>query len=349
MTRRTRVLVVDDSAFARKVMRHVIGGAADFEVAGHARDGLEALEQIDALSPDVITLDLMMPQLDGLGVLRALAQREDAPRVVVVSSSAADSAIAIEALQLGAVEIVHKPTAIATDRLYDIADDLVAKLRIAARSRAPGALPELDLVAALPAGAPAPPATAHGTRVIVIGTSTGGPQALTHIASRLPGDLPVPVAAVVHIPVGYTASLAARLDRISTLTVVEAEEGLVVAAGMMVIARAGVHLALEASGEGARCRLMTEPRTSLHRPSVDALFTSAAEAFGPGVLAAVCTGMGEDGLLGARAIRDRGGRVLAESAWSCVVDGMPRSIREAGLADGEAPIEAMAAAFVARL
>lgn len=346
MSRRTRVLVVDDSAFARKVMRHVLGGASDLEVVGHARDGLEALEQIEALAPDVVTLDLMMPQLDGLGVLQALSTRAVRPRVVVVSSSASDSDIALEALQLGALDIVHKPTAVATDRLYDLGDDLLMKVRAAASSGV--------AVAPLPTPTKPPPpvvgtTTSARTSVIVVGTSTGGPQALVHLASRFPADLPVPVAAVLHIPIGYTASLAARLDRISALAVVEAEEGLVVMPGMMVIARAGVHLLLERSGRGARCVLATEPRRSLHVPSVDALFTSAAAAFAKGVLAAVCTGMGEDGLAGARAVRAAGGRVYAESAASAVVDGMPRAVREAGLADGEATVDALAAALVAAL
>jgi len=183
--------------------------------------------------------------------------------------------------------------------------------------------------------------------VLVVGTSTGGPQALTQLFSALPGDLGVPVAAVVHIPVGYTAALSERIDRRSALHVVEAEEGLLVEAGSAVIARAGVHLRLLRAGDRvARCTLDPDP-PSLHRPSVNALFTSAAAAFGAGTVGAVLTGMGDDGLLGARAIRAAGGRVLTEHPDSSVVDGMPRVVREAGLSDGEATLDQLAATLAA--
>jgi two-component system chemotaxis response regulator CheB len=336
-------LIVDDSAFARKVMREVLANAAEIEIVGIARDGLDALEQCETAKPDVIALDLMMPELDGLGVLRALAERPFAPRVVLVSSSALDSRIAVEALALGAFSLVQKPTALATDRLYEVGAELVRELHLAASSllRAPAPPPSAD---------PAVPLASGAIEMLVLGTSTGGPRALSRLLSALPGDLLVPVAAVVHIPEGYTASLAERIDRASELQVLEAEDGLEISSGMAVIARAGLHLTLLRTGRRrARCVLRAEPFGFVHRPAVDVLFASAAKEFGRGVLAAVLTGMGDDGLAGSRAIHAEGGVVLTEHASSCVVDGMPRAVLLAGLSDGDVTLERMASALVARV
>ena len=357
-----RLLVVDDSAFVRKVVREVVGGDPDVEVVGHARDGLDALEKIQLLEPDVVTLDLVMPDLDGLGVLRALADHPRPPAVLVVSTSAADSDLAVEALQLGAIDLVHKPTALATERMYDMSQELLVKLRVAAevaRRRPPIAVPRVvDPVPTPPSGGSADLPVSSATRraappvevnlrsaIVVVGTSSGGPQALTRLLADLPGSFPVPLAAVVHIPVGYTEALAERLDRHSALHVVEASDGLVFEAGTAVIARAGVHLRLERVGaRAARCVLDPAP-ASLHRPSVDQLFLSTAAAFGEETLGVVLTGMGDDGREGARAIHAAGGRVVTEHPDTAIVDGMPRAVREAGLSDGVARLEALAAAL----
>jgi two-component system chemotaxis response regulator CheB len=194
------------------------------------------------------------------------------------------------------------------------------------------------------------PLASGAIEMLVIGTSTGGPRALNRLLSALPGDLQVPVAAVVHIPEGYTASLAERIDRASELQVLEAADGLEISAGMAVIARAGLHLTLVRTGRRrARCALSAEPAGFMHRPAVDVLFASAAKEFGRGVLAAVLTGMGDDGLAGSRAIRAEGGVVLTEHASSCVVDGMPRAVLLAGLSNGDVTLERMASALVARV
>lgn len=338
-----RVLIVDDSAFARKVIRELLSSVDDIEIVGIARDGLDALEQCVTSKPDVLTLDLMMPELDGLGVLKSLAETDGGPRVVLVSSTTIDSRLAVEALQLGAVALVQKPTALATTQLYEIGVELIAQIRIAASGR-------FGVAEAQPVPAVNARAQRHGvTEVIVVGTSTGGPHALTRLFSALPADLAMPVVAVVHIPVGFTASLAERIDRSSPLHVVEASQGLEVGPGMGVIARAGVHLALERIGPMlARCILSPEPTGHLHRPAVDVLFKSAAAEFGSRVLAVVLTGMGDDGLEGARAVNRAGGVVFTEHASSCVVDGMPRSVLMAGLSDAEFALPQMAEALVAR-
>ena len=338
-----RVLVVDDSAFARKVVREVLQETDDIEVVGIARDGLDALEKISQLSPDVITLDLVMPDLDGLGVLRELATRDAPPRVVIVSMTDGDSELGVAALQAGAFDVVHKPTAIATDRLYELGEDLRAKVREAARATSTS-----------PRTAQVVPVAAASLRVttadlVVIGASTGGPQAISRLLSALPKAFPVPVAVVLHMPPGYTAALAARLDSECALDVLEAREDLLLCPGRVVIARAGMHLKLVRDGTSIRAHLDVMPLETPHRPAVDVLFATAAEAWGARVLGVVLTGMGNDGVVGGRAIHQRGGRILTESESSCVVYGMPRAVVEAGLSSAEAPIELMAALIAAKL
>ncbi len=327
-----RVLVVDDSAFARKVLRETLSARPELAVVGSARDGLEALERIAELRPDVVTLDLVMPNLDGLGVLRALPP--DGPRVVVVSMADEQSDLGVAALQAGAVELVHKPTALATDRLYELADELVAKVTAAAHAHPRRAEPAPPAPLAAPAQA--------RKKLLLLGASTGGPQALTQLLKRLPASFPVPIAIVLHMPVGYTAAFAARLDQDCALTVVEAREGLVLRPGLVVIARAGTHLKLHRDGGRFVAHLDARPMGALHVPSADVLFASVADGPASDVLAVVLTGMGDDGVLGAAALERQGGTILTEAESSCVVWGMPRSVREAGLSTAEAPIASMA-------
>jgi two-component system chemotaxis response regulator CheB len=256
-------------------------------------------------------------------------------RVVVVSISDRDSALALTALQAGAFEIVHKPTASAVSQLYEIGNELVEVVRAAALSTAPRAT-----VAPTAPRKQMMPSTAR--ELLVIGASTGGPHALTCLLSLLPANFPVPVAIVLHIPQGYTAALAKRLDQRCALEVVEAEEGVVLQTGRVVIARAGHHLKLTRQDSLILCKFDLLPLESRHRPAIDVLFRSAAEVVGAGTLGVVLTGMGDDGLLGAQAIRGVGGTVLTEAASSCVIYGMPRAVMEAGLSAAEAPIERMA-------
>jgi two-component system chemotaxis response regulator CheB len=337
-----RVLVVDDSAFARKVVREVLSADAGIEVVGIARDGLDALEQITRLDPDVVTLDLLMPNLDGVGVLHALDGRSR-PRVVVVSTSDEDSPLAVEALQAGAIDVVHKPTALATDRLYELSTELVEKVKVAAIATSRPVPRPPSVPAAVP------PKTGTSTGIVVLGTSTGGPQALTRLLAELPADLPVPLAIVVHMPPGYTAPLAERLDRACAIHVVEATPGLPLRPGVAVIARAGIHLRIAGEERAPQAQLDMTPLEKPHRPSVDVLFTTAAKVFGSRVLGVVLTGMGDDGLAGARTIHAAGGRLLTEAESSCVVYGMPRVVDEARLGATSATLEQMAATIVRSL
>jgi two-component system, chemotaxis family, protein-glutamate methylesterase/glutaminase len=334
-----RVLVVDDSAFARKVMREVLQSSPEIEVVGVARDGLEALERIALLAPDVVTLDLVMPNLDGVGVLEASPATGKA-RFIIVSTSDRESELGVRALQAGAIELVHKPTALATEQLYELRDELVRKVKAAAAARTP--LPQ-----------PRPPTPLCGpparVRLVAVGTSTGGPQALTRLLTAMPADFPVPIVVALHIPAGYTYELAKRVDEASAIDVEEASDGLELRPGLAIIARGGIHLTLLRSADTALCRLVDEPRSSAHAPSVDVLFRSAAEAFGAATLGVVLTGMGDDGLLGSRSIHQAGGQILTQTEESCVVYGMPRCVHDAGLSAAEASIEGMPAEIIRHL
>ena len=344
---RVRVVVVDDSAFARKVMREVLANDPRIEVVAIARDGLDALEKIAETNPDVVTLDLVMPQLDGVGVLDAIRLLPNPPRVVVVTMSDADSVLGVAALQAGAFDVVHKPTALATDRLYELGQELVTKVLLAAEARFGARLsPEPD---APPASVPGPLRRALRTKMLVVGASTGGPRAITVLLRALPASFPVPVAVVVHMPPGYTDAFANRLDKECALEVVEASDGMILRPGLVLIARAGIHLKLRAVNDAVCAVLDVQPIDALHRPSVDALFTSAAATFGASTLGVVLTGMGSDGVEGSRAIHEAGGRIIVEHASTCVVYGMPRAVAEQRLADAELPLPDVAAGVIARL
>lgn len=332
-----RVLVVDDSAFARTVLARLLR-AGNLEVVATARDGADALDKIDKLDPDVVTLDLTMPTVDGLGVLRALAGRAR-PRVIVVSMSSIETELGAEALALGAIDLVTKPTAFASDRLTEIGDELVAKVSAATEG--------FQTAATAPPAAPSSQAVPHSFDLVMIGTSTGGPQALTRLMTALPATLRAPIAMVLHIPVGYTEALAARLDKASALHVVEASEGLELVPGMAVLARAGEHLAIKNEHGKLRAHLRTTPN-GVFMPSVDELFKSGAAAVGARSLGVVLTGMGDDGLIGSRAIAAAGGALITEAASSCVVYGMPRVVQEARLGAISVPLDALAEELVRR-
>ena len=337
-----RILIVDDSAYVRKVIRQMLSRSPFFEIVGAARDGREALEMSADLKPDVVTCDLIMPELDGVGFIKAQMARRPVP-IVVVSVASESGELVLSALDAGAVDFVQKPTALATDRVFEIADELIDKVKGAAASR-PAVRDDVQPHAI------ARPAAASSVDVVVIGISTGGPQALRMLIPRLPAELPVPIAIVLHMPVGYTELYARKLNEQSALTVLESQGGEVVSKGTVYLAPAGRHLTLRrvASGDVVT-NLDVRPLDTLYRPSVDTLFQSAADVYGSRVLGIVMTGMGSDGREGAAWIKAKGGIVLTESADSCVVYGMPRSIVEAGLSDGNVGLDLMADALLARV
>jgi two-component system chemotaxis response regulator CheB len=343
MSEIVRVLVVDDSAYVRKVVSEMLSRSPFVEVVGVARDGAEALDRVADLAPDVVTCDLNMPGLDGVGFIREQMARAPLP-IVVISIAAGAGEQVLAALDAGAVDFVQKPTALATERLMDMADELIDKVKAAARA------PRRSMTAAAAPPRALPARASRGTfDIVVIGISTGGPQALKQLIPSLPADFPLPVAIVMHMPLGYTEMYARKLDEVSPLHVVEAEEGAPVVPGTVMLAPAGRHLTFRRVGQAVQAQLDVLPLDTPHRPSVDALFHSAAEVFGPRVLGVVMTGMGSDGRPGAAWIKARGGCILTEAEDSCVVYGMPRSVVEAGLSDGQAPLEQLAQAITERI
>jgi two-component system, chemotaxis family, protein-glutamate methylesterase/glutaminase len=334
-----RIVVADDSPF----MRTLIGGAlraAGFDVVGTARDGDEALEQCRANAPDAMTLDLAMPGLDGIGVLRALRDGNAPPVPVIVVSafSPVHGAHAVDALAEGAFDLVPKPTI--GEPFSSFAESLIDRLRQAV---AAGAAVQAVNGHAAPAAA-APAARNGDRRAVVIAASTGGPQALAQIVPALPARVGEGTLLVQHMPPGFTRSLAARLDRESRLSVREARAGDVLDPGAVLVAPGGSHLRID---DGRRTRVTDEPEVGGLRPRADLTIADVAAAFGERTLLVVLTGMGRDGSQGARAVRAAGGRVICQAADTCAVYGMPRAVVEDGLADLTVPLDDLADAITA--
>jgi two-component system chemotaxis response regulator CheB len=339
----TRVLVVDDSAYVRKVVTQMLSRSPSLEVVGVARDGREALDQVIELRPDVITCDLIMPNLDGVGFVTEQMARKPMP-IVIVSVASEAGEMALNALDAGAVDFVQKPTALASERLLEIGDELIGKVKAAATARLHSA-PKLAVRA--PSAAWSPLRARGAFDIVVMGISTGGPQALRALLPQLPSDLPVPIAIVLHMPVGFTELYARKLDELSALRVCEAAEGMEIQAGNVLLAPAGRHLSLRRNDRGVVVtHLDVRPLDTPHRPSVDVLFQSAADVYHGRVLGIVMTGMGEDGREGAAWIKARGGTIVTESEETCVVYGMPRAIVEAGLSDQAVGLDKMAEAIL---
>lgn len=342
MNRVLRVLIVDDSAYIRKVVKQMLCRSPFIDVVGTARDGAEALELVEQLNPDVVTLDLMMAGMDGLTFLREQMARRPLP-VIVVSIANEGSEAVLQALDIGAIDFVQKPTALATEKVFQIGDELIEKVKAA--SSVPLTRGQPPAVAARPQSVVSPLPTA--VDIVVVGISTGGPQALKYFVPQLPSDFPVPLAIVIHMPVGYTQLFAEKLDDVSPLKVSEAHEGSPVIPGTVLVAPAGRHLTFQRHISGAvTTHLDVRPIDTLHRPAVDVMFRSAAEVFGARVLGVVMTGMGTDGLQGAAWIKAQGGHVWTEAETSCLVYGMPRAVDEAQLSGCSIPLDQMAQSLV---
>jgi two-component system chemotaxis response regulator CheB len=334
-TRLIRALIVDDSAFARKTIREMLLRTPFIEVIGMARDGVEALDMTEELKPDVITCDMIMPRCGGLDFVRQQMARREVP-ILLLTSSPKDGEEVMEALDAGAVDFVQKPSALANERLLTIREELAEKVKAAARAQ---------VLRPLSAPVPVTPFVPRSLKieVVVIGVSTGGPQALRRLIPRMPANFPVPIGIVLHMPVGYTGMFAEKLDELSELRVVEAGDQQEIQPGTVLLAPGGQHLIFRRNSSGIlRTHLDMQPSDKPHRPSVDVLFQSAAETFGKGVLGVVMTGMGDDGKTGAACIKGAGGTVLTEAEETCVIYGMPRSVVEAGLSDAAVPLDSLA-------
>lgn len=332
-----RLLIVDDSATVRSVLRRYFEADPRFEVAGVAKDGLEALEMVPDLKPDVVTLDIEMPRLNGLETLPRLMKIRPTPVVMVSSLTTEGADTTIHALELGAVDFIPKPSS----RLAPSAE--VLEKVVAAASARVRVVRNVTPQARRPSQALSPAGTRWSSRMVVIGSSTGGPQALRTVVEGLPADLRVPVVIVQHMPPGFTKSLAARLDSLTPLPVAEAEDGMRIEAGKVILAPGDYHLTLSAGG---RVDLNQGPTECGVRPAINVTLESVARHHGADVVCAILTGMGSDGTRGAGLVKEAGGYVISQDEATSTVYGMPRSVADAGFTDEVRPISEIAAAIV---
>jgi len=365
-----RVLIVDDSPFMRKALERMLVEAEDIEVVGIARDGLDALAKIPQLKPDIVTLDVEMPRMDGLSCLKRIMVEMPLPVLMVSSLTQEGAAATFEALSLGALDFIPKESSLASQSILQIQRELQEKVRKLAHSpRFHKPVPQLHPPAApSPAASPATlphrrpetplfvpaPATSRivapgqirsspQAELLAIGCSTGGPKALQDLLPAIPKSLPVPCLIVQHMPASFTKPFAERLDSLCEVDVKEAEQGETLYPGVVYIAPGGIHLTYRQHGRQGSVELNPEPASSLHRPSVDIMFQSLAERTDRQVLAMILTGMGADGAKGMEQLKGRGAYTLAEAEESCVVYGMPKAAFERGCVDQVAPIGDMAA------
>jgi len=337
-----RVLVVDDSAFMRRAITKILENESDIVVEGTARNGEEAIAKAEQLQPDVVTMDVEMPGMTGLDAVREIVARRDVP-IIMVSSLTRDGAeTTFRALDAGAVDFIPKPDS-AYVNITHVARDLVAKVRVFARRGGPR------------------PANARGTAVkriqtprhagarqfecVAIGTSTGGPVALSRIMPRIPASFPLPIVIVQHMPPGFTRPLSERLNAQSQIEVVEGTAGMLMQTGRAIVAPAGRQLRLRRSLGDVEVVLGDDDGTSLHVPSVDIMTASAADVYGGGTIGVILTGMGQDGVVGLRRIKECGGFVVGQDAASSVVYGMPRAAAQAGLVDRVVTLDEVAGAI----
>lgn len=331
-----RVLIVDDSAFMRRMTSQIIGASGEFTVVGTARNGYDALKQVHALDPDIVTLDVDMPELDGLSALGYIMS--ETPRPVVMLSAGTTSTgheATLRALELGAVDFVLKPSGSISLDLARISDRLLGALRAAAAANLAGLrmLPRAVPVGGTPAGI-----SLRATQAVVIASSTGGPRALAAIVPQLARSLPAAVLIVQHMPAGFTKSMARRLDSVCPLPIDEAEDGEPVVSGRVYIAPGGVHMTVRDDGMGPVIAFEHSPAVWGVRPAADLLFHSVATVFGRSSLAVVLTGMGRDGAAGTKAIREAGGRAIIQDRESATIFGMPQAALQLAGADRVAPL-----------
>lgn len=354
--RRIRVLVVDDSAFMRTAISKMIRSDPALEVVDTARDGQEAIEKVAALKPDVMTLDVEMPRLDGISALRRIMAETPLP-VIMVSSLTNDGAQAtFDALDIGAVDYIPKQLSYVSIDIVKIKEQLIQKIKAAAASRrfrrrvAPSPATRADPTrpASMPPTSPAqirPPT--HPLTIVAIGTSTGGPKALQELLPRLPADFPVGIVIVQHMPAAFTGPFAQRLNGLSKIEVKEAAEGDEVLPGLVLIAPGSHHVLLSRHGLARYgIKLTDEPSNLLHKPAVDVMMLSVAEYMGRSALGVILTGMGNDGLRGMAMIKQKGGYTIAQDEESCVVYGMPKAIVDGRLADLVVPLEYLASSIM---
>jgi len=339
MTPPVRVLVVDDSALMRKLIPQILQADSSIQVVGTAMDGNFGLKKIEEMKPQVVTLDLDMPGMGGLDMLKAIMSRHPLPVIVVSAHSTQGAAVTLQALSMGAFDFVAKPSDVSAS-MPDIARELISKIKAAAKSRRVTMAPVAEPVS--PSPKHKPDGQTQATRVVAIGVSTGGPQALQYVLPQLPKNFPGTIVIVQHMPEGFTEMFSRRLEEICPISVKEVQSGDLLLAGRALICPGNRHLKVKRLPLGDVAVLNDEPRVNGHRPSVDVLFKSVAEEFGEKSIGVLMTGMGEDGAQGMGLIKAAGWMTIAQSEESCVVYGMPKAAIERGFAVRVIPLDALA-------
>lgn len=336
-----KVLIVDDSALIRSLLKDIIQNDPELQLVGAAPDAFVARDLIKQHAPDVITLDVEMPRMDGLTFLDKLMKGRPTPVLMISSLTEKGSEATLRALELGAIDFIAKPRLGIAEGMQAYAEEICAKLKAAARARLPRARPTASASATVPSSAP----LLSTEKIFAIGASTGGTEAIKEVLLGLPPDCPGTVV-TLHMPPGFTKSYAERLDRQTRLSVREARDGDRILPGHVLVAPGDYHMEVQRSGANYIVRLQREPAVNGHRPAVDVMFNSLARCAGRNLIAALLTGMGKDGARGLQAIRQAGGHTVAQDEATCVVYGMPREAVELGAAKEVLPLERIAAALL---
>ena len=352
MAKLINVLVVDDSAFMRKIITDILDSTSDIKVTGTAKDGLEALEKVKLLNPDVITLDVEMPSMDGMSCLKELQRLSGAPVIMLSGLTKNGAQSTIEALEAGAIDFIAKPTGLFEISGEQKKKEIIEKIRMAKRIRKTG-VSEKTISAQREKAAIGENIKRNSMleTIVAIGTSTGGPKALQEVIPYIPGDVPAALLVVQHMPPGFTKSLADRLNTLSSLLVKEAEDGEKIQPGYVYIAPGDYHMLLNKSKDDVlRIRLTKDPAVGGHRPAVNTMMNSVAESGFQNVIGVIMTGMGSDGSEGIANIKKQNqGIIISQDEKSCVVYGMPKAAVKTGVVDEVVPLKQIADVIVKNL
>lgn len=349
-----KVLIVDDSAFMRSALSNMLRSDPEIQIVGVARDGLEAIEKVVQLKPDIVTMDVEMPRMDGISALRHIMATTPVP-VIMVSSLATEGAhTTLEALEIGAVDFIPKNLSDLSLNILRLKEVLIDKIKQLARRGLPRRnfrpATRPSLVNHAPSAAPIAVVRTTGDRrmgLVAIGTSTGGPKALQEILPNLPKDFPLPIVIAQHMPPNFTGPFAERLNQLSKIEVREAKEGDALRAGLALLAPGGGHMRIvRKRGIETTVTISEDRENFIYRPSVDALMLSVAQLFPGRALGVILTGMGNDGAKGLAELKKTGGRIFAQNEETCVVYGMPKAVVDAGIADKVLPLEDIAGEIV---
>ncbi len=349
-----RVLIVDDSAFMRNALSSMLTSDPEIQVVGIARDGLEAVEKVKALNPDVVTMDVEMPRMDGIAALRQIMEQFPVPVIMVSSLTTEDAKVTLDALDLGAVDFIPKNLSNLSIDIVKIKEILISRVKEIAKKAHPRRRPvltrKMDASSTREDKQPAMPLRTTGERrisVVAIGSSTGGPKALQEIIPKLPKEFPVPIIIAQHMPATFTGPFAQRLNELSRITVKEAKEGDVLKPGLVLIAPGGGHMRVQRRRSLETIISLSDASEEyIYRPSVDALMLSVSECFPGRALGVILTGMGNDGVKGMTIMKQGGARIFAQNEETCVVYGMPKAVVDAGIADKILAVEEIAGEIV---